>query len=116
MLPRPTPHPHSGAQDGAVRPVVFCPIASWENSGYWVTLVRPWTANDGTLRQRELGERRKREGRRTKTNKSLGERKGCAKRSRKGMWVIHKIEKENIAKGYRENGGFIGWGGKRGVS
>ncbi len=22
-------------------------------------LVRPWTANDGTLRQRELGERRK---------------------------------------------------------
>lgn len=51
LLPRPTPHPHSGAQDGAVRPVVFCPIASWENSGYWVTLVRPWTANDGTLIQ-----------------------------------------------------------------
>ncbi len=59
LLPRPTPHPHSGAQDGAVRPEVFCSIASREHSGYWVMLVRPRTANDGTLRQRELGERRK---------------------------------------------------------
>lgn len=59
LLPRPTPHPHSGAQDGAVRPVVFCSITSREHSGYWVTLVRPRTANDGTLRQREWGERRK---------------------------------------------------------
>lgn len=58
LLPRPTPHPHSGAQDGAVRPVIFCSIASREHSGYWVTLVRPRTANDGTLRQREWGERR----------------------------------------------------------
>lgn len=51
LLPRPTPHPHSGAQDGALRPEVFCSIASREHSGYWVTLVRPRTANDGTLIQ-----------------------------------------------------------------
>lgn len=39
-------------------------------------------------------------------NKGLREKSGCAKRSRK----------ENIAKGYRENGGFVGWGRKTGVS
>ena len=45
LLPRPTPHPRSGAQDRAVRPEVFCGVAA----GQLVALVRHRAANDGTL-------------------------------------------------------------------
>ena len=48
-LPRPTPHPRSGAQDGAVRPVIFCSVAARDHSWHRVALVRPRAANYGAL-------------------------------------------------------------------
>lgn len=53
LLPRPTPHPRSGAQDGAVRPEVFCSVAAGHHAGHCVALVRLWAANDGSLRGRD---------------------------------------------------------------
>lgn len=48
-LPRPTPHPYSGAQDGAVRPVVFQPVAAGNSAPHGHTLMRLRTVNDGSL-------------------------------------------------------------------
>lgn len=49
LLPRPTPHPRSGAQDGAMRPEVFCSIAARDYTWYLIALMRLWAANDGAL-------------------------------------------------------------------
>lgn len=112
-LPRPTPHPYSGAQDGAVRPVIFCSIASREHSGYWITLVRPWTANDGTLRQREWGERRKKEEDSKAKNKCLREKRGCAKWSRN---LGNKQERVRKYSKRIQRERWFRWGRKTGVS
>lgn len=56
LLPRPTPHPHSGAQDGAVRPEVFCYVAAGDDARHRVPLVRLRAVNDGALE--EGGEKR----------------------------------------------------------
>jgi len=49
LLPRPTPHPCPGAQDGAVRPEVFCSITARKYTWHRIALMRLWAANDGAL-------------------------------------------------------------------
>ena len=50
-LPRPTPHPRSGAQDGAMRPVVFKAIG--DPSHHEGALLGSRAANDGALEEGE---------------------------------------------------------------